>query len=307
MEQMIEYVWARYTRVKEPPEKKPAVLGDLTVLLSGDFRQILPVILKGKRADIVQCCINRSQLWKYCKVFKLTRSMRVNEYYENGEIDTRKQDFNQWVLAVGDGTMPAKKKQGGDEATWIEIPERFLIKEWTNPIEQIVQETYSDFTTRQHDDDHLKERAILTPRNDDTYATNEYMFKNLAGDTVTYNSANEICKASTDTLEQHNLYLVEFLNSLNFPGMPPHSLCLKKELPIMLIRNVNPSKGLCNGTRLTITDVGRFCNLGQNSNRLTCGRQRTNTQDNTHINTIKMAIRAKPKTIPYQTMLRDDD
>ncbi|GKC99912.1 ATP-dependent DNA helicase PIF1-like protein, partial [Tanacetum coccineum] len=39
---------------------------------------ILPVIPKGKRADIVQACINRSVLWKYCKVFMLTRSMGVN-------------------------------------------------------------------------------------------------------------------------------------------------------------------------------------------------------------------------------------
>nr|GEV57966.1 ATP-dependent DNA helicase PIF1-like [Tanacetum cinerariifolium] len=126
---------------------------------------------------------------------------------------------------VGDGTMPTKK-QREDEATWIEIPERFLIKEWTNPIEQIVQETYLDFTTRQHDDDYLKERAILTPRNDDADAINAYMFKKLAGDTITYNSADEICKASTNTLEQYNLYPVEFLNSLNFPSIPPHSLCL---------------------------------------------------------------------------------
>ncbi|GJT54685.1 ATP-dependent DNA helicase PIF1-like protein [Tanacetum coccineum] len=89
-----------------------------------------------------------------------------------------------------------EKKQGEDEATWIEIPERFLIK-------HVVQEMYLDFTTRQHDDDYLKERAILTPRNDDADAINAYMFKKLAGDTVTYNSADEICKASIDTLEQH--------------------------------------------------------------------------------------------------------
>ncbi|GJU56647.1 ATP-dependent DNA helicase PIF1-like protein [Tanacetum coccineum] len=151
-----------------------------------------------------------------------------------------------------------QKKQREDEATWIEIPKRFLIKEWTNPIEHIVQETYPDFTTRQHDDDYLKERAILTLRNDDADAINAYMFKKLAGDTITYNSDDEICKASTDTLEQHNLYPVEFLNSLNFPGMPPCSLCLKNELPIMLIRNVNPNKGLCNETRLIITDLGQF-------------------------------------------------
>ncbi|GJW87882.1 reverse transcriptase domain-containing protein [Tanacetum coccineum] len=80
-------------------------------------RQILPVIPKGKRADIIQACINHSELWKHCKVFTLTQSTRVNEYYANGEIDTRKQDFNQWVLAVGDGKLPAKIKDGDDEPT----------------------------------------------------------------------------------------------------------------------------------------------------------------------------------------------
>ncbi|GJV04342.1 ATP-dependent DNA helicase PIF1-like protein [Tanacetum coccineum] len=151
-----------------------------------------------------------------------------------------------------------QKKEAEDEPTWIQIPEEFLIKSWNTPIEKIVSETYPDFTTRQTDDQYLKERAILTPRNDDGDAINKYMFNKLGGETVTYNSADEICKGSTDTLDQHNLYPIEFLNSLNFPGMPPHALCLKKELPIMLIRNVDPSKGLCNGTRLIITELAQF-------------------------------------------------
>ncbi|GJX95036.1 ATP-dependent DNA helicase PIF1-like protein [Tanacetum coccineum] len=216
------------------------------------------MIPKGKRSDIVQACINRSELWKHCKVFTLTRSMRVNEYYANGELDTRKQDFNQWVLAVGDGKLPAKMKDGEDEPTWIQIPEKFLINASDSPIAQIVAETYPNFIERQKDDAYLKERAILTPRNDDADAINAYMFDKLKGESITYNSADEICKASTDTLDQQHLYPIEFLNTLNFPGMPPHALKLKKEFPIMLLRNVNPSKGLCNGTRLIITKLGEF-------------------------------------------------
>ena len=240
------------------PDCRSRIFGGVTVLLGGDFRQILPVIPKGSRSEIVQSCINQSELWKHCKIFTLTRSMRVNEYTENGEIDTRKHDFNKWVLAVGDGTLPAKCKEGEDEPTWIDIPETFLIKASDTPIEQIVAVTYPDFTIRQTDDMYLKERAILTPKNDDADAINEYMFKQLQGKTVTYNSSDEICKASTDNLEQHDLYPIEFLNSLNFQGIPPHALNLKKELPVMLMRNINPSKGLCNGTRLLITDLGQF-------------------------------------------------
>ncbi|GJV17463.1 ATP-dependent DNA helicase PIF1-like protein, partial [Tanacetum coccineum] len=119
----------------------------MTVLLGGDFRQILPVIPQAKRPEIVQAFINRFELWTYYKVFTLTRSMRVNEYSANGEADTAKQEFNCWVLAVGDGTLPAKIKEGEDEPTWIKILEKFLIKTWVCPIWKIVEETYLDFTS----------------------------------------------------------------------------------------------------------------------------------------------------------------
>ncbi|GJY25734.1 ATP-dependent DNA helicase PIF1-like protein [Tanacetum coccineum] len=141
------------------PENRNKIFGGLTVLLWGDLRKILPVIPKGKRAYIVQACINRSELWKNYKVFTLTRSMRVNEYYANSEIDTRKQDFNQWVLAVGDGNLPTKIKDGEDEPTWIQIPKKFLINSSNSPIEQIVAETYPNFIQRQKDDTYLRERA----------------------------------------------------------------------------------------------------------------------------------------------------
>ena len=63
----------------EHPENRDRIFGGMTVLLGGDFRQILPVIPKAKRSEVIQACINRSELWKACNVFTLTRSMRVNE------------------------------------------------------------------------------------------------------------------------------------------------------------------------------------------------------------------------------------
>ncbi|GJZ04023.1 replication protein A 70 kDa DNA-binding subunit C-like protein [Tanacetum coccineum] len=57
-------------------------------------------------------------------------------------------EFNQWVLSVGNGNVPAKAKDREDEPTWIQIPEQFLIKSLDSPIEKIVAETYPNFIER---------------------------------------------------------------------------------------------------------------------------------------------------------------
>ena len=58
------------------------------------------------------------------------------------------------------------------------------------------------------------------------------------------------------SIDTHVLYPVEYLNTLNANNFPCHKLKLKVGVPIMLLRNLNQSLGLCNGTRLIITNLG---------------------------------------------------
>jgi hypothetical protein len=51
--------------------------GGLTVLLAGDFRQILPVVPHGSRGQIVDASLKSSKVWKFVKTLKLTKNMRV--------------------------------------------------------------------------------------------------------------------------------------------------------------------------------------------------------------------------------------
>ena len=47
----------------------------------------------------------------------------------------------------------------------------------------------------------------------------------------------------------------EYLNSIDVPELPPRELRLKRGMPVMLLRNVDPARGLCNGTRLLVQEV----------------------------------------------------
>ena len=68
-------------------------------------------------------------------------------------------------------------------------------------------------------------------------------------------SIDIISKSLNDIDNVDLLYLVEFINQLDFNGVPSHALSLKIGTPIMLLHNINSSVGLCNGTRLIATQL----------------------------------------------------
>ncbi len=49
----------------------------------------------------------------------------------------------------------------------------------------------------------------------------------------------------------------EFLNTITLAGMPPHCLALKVGVPVILLKNLNVTSGLCNGTHLIIWPLAR--------------------------------------------------
>jgi ATP-dependent DNA helicase PIF1 len=64
--------------------------------------------------------------------------------------------------------------------------------------------------------------------------------------------------ANVDTrISMDSLYLVEFLNILQFGDITNHKLEFKVGVPILLLRNINQSIGLCNGTRLIVKRLGQ--------------------------------------------------
>jgi hypothetical protein len=84
------------------------IFGGKTVVLGEDFQQILHVVPKGGREDIVSASVPRSHLWQHVTILRLHINMRVMA--ANSE-EQRK--FAKWVLNVGDGNLPAIAEEEG--------------------------------------------------------------------------------------------------------------------------------------------------------------------------------------------------
>ncbi|XP_016200510.1 uncharacterized protein LOC107641539 [Arachis ipaensis] len=107
--------------------------GGKVVVLGGDFRQILPVIPKGSRHDILASAINSSHLWSFCKVLKLHTNMRLimsSSDQDEGEMKR----FANWILDVGNRNIGSVV---GVESE-VEISDDLLITTTDDPFSHLV-------------------------------------------------------------------------------------------------------------------------------------------------------------------------
>ena len=58
-----------------------------------------------------------------------------------------------------------------------------------------------------------------------------------------------------NTYSYFDMHLPEFFNMIKILGLLNHQLYLKAGVPVMLMRNIDQSFGLCNETRLIVIEV----------------------------------------------------
>ncbi|XP_072088107.1 uncharacterized protein [Arachis hypogaea] len=159
------------------PNSQNQPFGRKTIVFSGDFRQILPVIPKGSRQDI--------------------------------------------ILKIGAGNY-GTQKDGVDK---VKILDDIMIKDWDDPIVAICKAIYPDFLNQT--------------------------------EAQTFYSSDKACETEPANDISASIHTPEFLNTIKCSGVPNHELTLKVGTPIMLLCNIDHTAGLCNGTRLVITKLGK--------------------------------------------------
>jgi hypothetical protein len=210
----------------------------ITVVFGGDFQQTLPVVVKGSRPDVVQATLQCSNIWSNVDIIHLRQNMRLHANDDSHA-------FAQWLLDIGHG----RSTTGQNMSTSITVPDAMHCRS-ENLLIQSVYDSMTDHS-RVPPPDYFRDRAILAARNDDVRSLNSTILNHLTGNERMYCSADSYSIESPTEHENNNIP-IEFLNSLNASGLPIAHLRLKIGCPIIILRNIDSKRGLCNGTCGTI-------------------------------------------------------
>ena len=172
---------------------------------------------------------------------ELTENMRVMASGEQRLIE-----FDTWCLDLGNGDLQVES--GNDD---IEIPEHMVFKLGTeaqegNDLDAFCKEIFPNISENYKIPGWFQQRAILAPTNRAVDWINEVILKSIPEEEVFLTSSDMV--ENQDDMYRFN---TEYLNTLTPTGLPKHRLVLKKGVIIMLLRNLDPRRGLCNGTRMT--------------------------------------------------------
>lgn len=217
--------------------------------------RLCPLKKNGTKNDIISSSISESYLWRYFKVFVLAENMRLKLC--TGSVEERQQiaEFSKWLLDVGDGKAGVSDVDDPENSSWIRIPDKHCFEANEEGKWQLIDFIYDRETLMHPTAESLQDKAIVCPRNETADAINAEVLATLEGVSHFYSSVDQAIPRGNDGGATELLYPGEYLNTLSFPSLPPHTLELKVGTPIMLLRNLNLIGGLCNGTRMIVSQL----------------------------------------------------
>ena len=181
----------------------------------------------------------------YFQVMYLTKNMRVN-----AQSDPKLLEWSEWLQSIGDGVEGEQVTLPPELCIEIERDTRKQPMAELDSMKKLVEAVFPNLADNLADVEWLTGRSILTATNKERHRINKVMVSQSPGREVHLYSAD-----SVDHEQDARSFSVEYVNSLNPTGLPTHKLELKPGVPVMLIRNLDPSNGLCNGTRMIFDHV----------------------------------------------------
>ena len=130
--------------------------GGKIVLLSGDFRQILPIIKNGSQGAIVDLCLINSSLFPHVEVLRLSENMRLEASRSTGAIEQFDSYYPNFSLKVGEG------QEGDDSEDLVDLPDYL---KFVHAVNDLINDVFEGVKTKYHGEKWLLFPAILVKTN----------------------------------------------------------------------------------------------------------------------------------------------
>jgi ATP-dependent DNA helicase PIF1 len=149
-------------------------------------------------------------------------------------------EFANWLLDVGHGTNICPDGTIS-----------FNIDMQVHNRDALINETYPNIDNVIPPPLYFLDRLLLAPTNEEVNDLNMSILNHFPGEESIFYSVDSV--EPEPGVNWDTEYIPpEYLHCLNASGLPPGELRLKTGCPLILLRNLTPSRGLCNGTRLTL-------------------------------------------------------
>jgi len=269
-------------------EQRRLPFGGKTIVLAGDFRQGVPVVEQGSHVAIMQATLLHAKSWDGFQILELSENMRLKRAVDEAKTEEEKREINDFgtyiktEIGEGEGNLPqndiiADPNNPTRGLNFVLPPN--ICHEYKNN-DDVVEKTFGPLFRREEElrvriipqlamnsrersnanEEHercvkdINGSCVLAPLNRglaDLNATIVNQFRPSTSTQILYSSDELHQDSRNDTLRPD----VEYLNKLNPGGIPPHSLAVKEGMKLILLRNLDVSRGLSNGTQLILKKV----------------------------------------------------
>jgi hypothetical protein len=164
------------------------------------------------------------------------------------------EQWAEFLLQMGNGELPDRQQLAAHTDPVYALAKSFpQLRCSGSTLNDLLDDVYGTNLDDYLDATFMAARAILAPKNDHVDAVNSAMIRRLPGQPIELLATDELAPGMDATT-----YPLEWLHNQRGSGLPPYRLVLKPGAIVILLRNLDSSRGLCNGTRLKVKAFSSF-------------------------------------------------
>ena len=220
----------------------------ITVIVTGDPRQQVPISPGSSVAILLSLCLHSSYLFQYFEQHHLIKNVRIPQSIVFMHDDGTMQNLQEWILKVGNGEKQ-KYDLIVDDDHFVRIPQQFYCGD---DIHALTDHIYGNISSQiiENAESFFADRIILTPLYHDVQIINNIMIQKIE-----QMGAAMVTLTSNDTITG-KFGDEEIANNYSASCFPEHKLKLFLGCPVMVLRKY--SGHVNNGDRAVVDSIASY-------------------------------------------------